>query len=323
MFKKNTYVLFLMMMGLLLLAACGDDNNASSNTNDVANANNTNDNQTNDDVTKEDKLYFEFGETFELEGYYSKEPMNITINDVWLESVEDHEEYVEEIYGDSEVFDVVMIDMTVENKGESDIAYGDFIPKYTGMNTEFDVTYPENDKVSQDEDPYNAVLEPGEETQFVGSVITIEPYLEFSSAIMFNGYQAEDELVVFAVPQEDQKTPIGTYGLDESIYPVNYGEDGGVEIVLHDVNFEEKVDGLEHEGDVTYIAYDVTITNESDERVELDSVMPYNYVDEEVENVILDVEGRASHIVTEDGKEFKSYDESIEPKETIKGTIYS
>lgn len=324
MILKRTYVIFA-LISMLFLAACAG--NSEANSNNEASENNNNNQSSENDAVDEDKSYAEIGETFELIGYYSDEPMDVTVNDITIEKKEDHTEYIEEIYGDLDDTDsIALIDMTVVNKGETDIGYGDFIPQFSGMNTEVDVTYPEHETLATGDDPYDEVIEPGEELHFVGSTILTEPAMEYSSVLLFSGYEADEGPFVYTVPQSEHKTPVGTYGLEEEVFPVDHGDEGGLGVTFHDVYTEESVDEMDNEGlegeELTYLAMDVTFENTTDEAISYDYAVP-SVRTGDIENILLNQGRSADRIVPKDGEAFWSYDEDIQPGEKLEATIYA
>ncbi|MEJ8776312.1 hypothetical protein [Pseudogracilibacillus sp. ICA-222130] len=324
MMLKRTYIIFA-VVSMLFLAACGE--NKEANSNNEANENNNSNQSSENSAAEEDKNYAEIGETFELIGYYSNEPMDVTVNDISIEKKEDHKEYIEDIYGDfDDVDSIALIDMTVVNKGEADIGYGDFIPKFSEMNAEIDVTYPEHETLEAGDDPFNEVIEPGEEIHFVGSVVLTDPALEYSSVLLFNGYEADEGPFVYAVPQSEHKTPVGTYSLEEEVFPVDHGDDGGLGVTFHDVYTEESVEEMESKGiageELTYLAMDVTFENTTDEAISFNFAVPYVRTGD-IENIVLDQGLSADLIVPKEGEAFWAYDENMEPGEKLEATIYA
>lgn len=316
-------ILFLFIL-LLLLAACGDkDEKGENNTS----KNDSIENEKNEDEdTTNQKPYYDIGETFELIGYYSDGPMDITVNDIWIDPAEDHIEYIEEI--NTEVEDgmrVAFIDMTVKSKSDDPIGFGDFIPLYTGTNNDVDFTYPKNDDYTDWEAIWDEALEPGEEINLVGAIILSDKYVEFESAFTFNGHEPQDGNQVLHVPQEERNSPLGTYDFDEPIYPIDYGKDGGVEIVFHEVDKVEEIDGVEKNKDTDEIlAFDITVTNHTDQDQPFDQALPFAHP-ERIEKTTLTMM-RLSTFYNEAGELVDIYngpEAYLKPGEIRKGTIYA
>lgn len=324
--KIQTHIFIL--ASVLLLAACGNQDTDNGN---KSNAQTKSDisQQQEKDKTKEnkeienEKTYREIGETFELTGYYSDGLMDITINDVWTEQGKDHAAYIEEVYSDIEEKRIAFIDFTVKNKSDKSVEYFDFLPLYSDGNSEPDLSYPKNDTFLNFDDFQNHSLEPGEEKNLVGAITLLDAYSEYQSAFTWNGQELDSGAIVFPIPQNEQKSPIGVYDIGQPFYPINHGEDGGVEVTIQDISVEKSPAGIDDNNFTTFLALDMAIANQTKQNQTIDISFPSPHTEPVIAG---EIPGTVhSNYFSKNGAFINPYEgnESIlEPGETIEGKLY-
>lgn len=324
--KMQTRILVL--ASILLVTACSNQDTDAGNKENAQKPSDISQ-QKEKDTTNEnkgienDKFYREIGETFELTGYYSDGLMDITINDVWIEPGEAHADYIEEVYSDIEEKRIAFVDFTVKNKSDESIGYFDFLPINTDGNSEPDLSYPKNETFVSFDDFQNHSLEPGEEINLVGAITLLDAYSEYHSAFTWNGQELDSEAVVFFIPQDEQKSPIGIYDIGQPFYPINHGEDGGVEVTIQDISVEKAPAGIEDDNFTTFVAVDMTIANQTQQNQRIDIAFPTPYTEPVIAGKMPGTVH--SNYFSKNGMFINPYEgnESIlEPGETMEGKLY-
>ncbi|MFD1388795.1 hypothetical protein ACFQ4Z_18680 [Oceanobacillus oncorhynchi subsp. oncorhynchi] len=327
----RTLLLFIAFAVLMIgCSSNSDENNEDSSaaadqneeTEDTA-ANGTWKEATNDESEGSD-LYHEMGETFEIEGYSSGVPAEITVNEIWIEDGDDHQAFIEEsIASPSEDDAVAFVDYTVENIGDRSINMGDVIPEYAALNGSFDLdlSYPENNTFTDQLASFQESLDEGESMDLVGAVAADEKSL-YAGALMWNFMQDIPE-IVFHTPQDERRDQIGTYDIGEDMYLNDYGEDTFFKVNISNVEINEGNENLDLRDETeSVLAVDMTFENQLDEDVTLYHKFPQPHVEG-----LVDGQGANSsvHLVI-DGQPVEDLYEGPEgkigPGETLEGTVY-
>ncbi|MFD1413216.1 hypothetical protein [Oceanobacillus jeddahense] len=317
----RTLILFIALA--VFMMGCGsnsDENNDDSNTADQNEETETNaaaEEDANDESEASD-LYHEIGETFEMTGYYSDVPAEVTINDIWMEDDPEHQEYIEDnIASPTEDDVVVFVDYTVKNVGDTDMTIGDLIPEYTDANIELDLSYPENDTFTDFTESFQVPLEAGESMDVVGAV-PADKNDQYTSALMWNITQDVPE-IVFHTPQDERRDKIGTYDIGEDMFLFDQGEDSFYRVNISNIEVVEEYEGIEKFDDnSSFFAIDMEFENQLEEDVSLYGTFPSVFADgqEAIHSGNLVIDGQVVEDLYE-GPEGK-----ISPGETIEGTVY-
>ncbi|GAA0435745.1 hypothetical protein GCM10008934_26600 [Virgibacillus salarius] len=317
MFKVK-FIFITLISIFLLITGCSNEKVESKNKENEANEEQSESN--NNDVDEENKLYHEFGETFELIGYYSDVPAEITVNEVWFEKGEEHKEFIEsEISSPSEDVGVTFVDYTVKNVGDSSMTLGDVIPTYrypTG-GPELNLTYPKNDTFKDYTETFQYELAPGETMELKGAVAVEEKY-SFEGTLMWNPTQEKPE-VVFQIPQDNRRDKIGTYDIGEDMYIDDRGKNRFYRVRINEIEIIEEDDSIQKSmDDSSFLVMDMEFENQLKEERSLYSTFPNVMLDgkETIHSPHLKIDGNAVDDLYE-GEEGK-----IAPGETIKGKVF-
>lgn len=263
-------------------------------------------------------LYHEIGETFEMTGYYSDVPAEVTVNEIWVENGSEHQEFIESSLASPTDDDVVVfVDYTVKNIGDTDMTIGDLIPEYTEANTEIDLSYPENDTFTDFMEAFQVPLEAGESMNLTGAV-AVDEKAQYTSALMWNITQEIPE-IVFHTPQDERRDKIGTYDLGEDIYLADHGDDTFYKVNINNVEITENYEGFEkNDENNAFLAIDMEFENQLKDDVTLYQTFPSAVVDD---NEVV----HSDHLVI-DGETvedlYEGPDGKIAPGETIQGTVF-
>lgn len=285
--KKSWILCVCILSFTLLIAGCGEEkgngdvkvdqeegnNNATAQENEPTQEGEENDGQ---------KLYHEVGETFEFIGYYATLPIEITVNKIWMEDGDKHEQHIEDHVISPDGKDTVtFIDYTVTNKGDETLPFNDVIPHYYGEDAvldDIDLSYPENDLVKDYADAYQLELEPGESMDITGSAVT-SIYSENGGAFVWD-FMADIPEVVFQTPQEERKDKIGIYDIGEEIYVIDQTDERQLIVTIEDIDVVEAEEGFESfNGDLAYIKIDMHIKNAGTENQVVTNTFPDPVID--------------------------------------------
>ncbi|WP_080875804.1 DUF5067 domain-containing protein [Oceanobacillus timonensis] len=325
--KIPHYFLALILFIALAVFMIGCSSNSEENNGD-SNAEGQTESVSADDAEAEEEdadvesgasdLYHEIGETFEMIGYYSDVPAEVTVNDIWIEDDPEHQEYIEDnIASPTEDDVVVFVDYTVKNVGDTDMTMGDLIPEYTDANTELDLSYPENDTFTDFTESFQVPLEAGESMDVIGTV-PADKKDQYTSALMWNITQDVPE-IVFHTPQEERRDKIGTYDIGEDMYLFGQGEDSFYRVNISNIEVVEDYEGIERfDDDSSFFAIDMEFENQLEEDVSLYSTFPSAFANgqEAIYSDNLVIDGQ----VVEDL--YEGPEGEISPGETIEGTVY-
>lgn len=281
--------------------------------------------QTDDiEITQENKkLYHEIGETFDVQGYYSEEPLEVTVQKIWMEDGDEHRQYIEEnVSSPEDNATVTFIEFTVTNLGTSAVPYVDIIPKYVGDGSsgdEIDLSYPENDQITDYYDAFDLELEPGKTKEIIGAVATTT-YSENVGAYIWNFTQDIPE-VVFQTPQSERRDAIGIYDIGEDIYLVDQTEDHQFVINIHDIRKAETNEVVDFKSDFennAWLYLELDIKNPGQEVQEVTRAFPTIVVNDEPQMAGFELTINGDHV------EDPYYDPEafLESGDQVKAEIY-
>ena len=220
------------------------------------------------------KLYHQIGETFSCDGYATGLPFEVTVQDMELESYDQHQSYIDEnVVKPSEDMRVIVITFEVTNKGDDvfhftdDELYphNDVLPNFLdprGFLLDIDLTYPENKQIQSQEDVLDLQLEPGASITLIGSVITIADSA-YDGAFLWD-FQSTIPEVIFTRSQTERKDQVGLYDLGDKIYIIDQ-ENVELSIIFHNVAFLEDNDSMpsleQNYENSRYLVLDVEVEN--------------------------------------------------------------
>lgn len=234
------------------------------------------------------KLYHEIGDTFEFEGPESGLPFEVTVEDIWMEDFEDHEDYISaHVKKPNEDDDaVIFVSYTIKNKGDETYAFKDdrFYPNNDVLPNlihpanyilDVDIAYPEDGPVDDMEDVTDLTLDPGESMEITGSVLT-NPRNKDEGAFVWD-YDADIPQVLFTRPQSERRDQVGVYDIGEPIYVEDY-KDTRFNVTIDDVDdieSDEDVEVIDREyDDSAFLVVDMTIENDGNEDIVVPDALP-------------------------------------------------
>src|SRR5690625_1107477 len=327
---KKIWILCISILSFtLLIAGCGGEKENEVQTddqNDQPEEENNAPVQENEPVQESEenagrKLYHEVGEAFEFIGDYLALPIEITVNKIWMEDGDKHQQHIEEHVISPDGKDTVtFIDYTVTNKGDETLPFNDVIPHYFGEDAtldEIDLSYPENDLVKEYSDAYQLEIEPGESMDITGSVVT-SIYSENGGAFVWKFMEDIPE-VVFQTPQEERRDKIGIYDIGEEIYVIDQTADRQLIVTIEDIDVVDSEEGLDSLiEEPAYIKIKMNIENAGTEQQEVSSVFPDPVIDGEIEHHTSDFKKEGKLI----DDPWNDPERIIEPGEQFTGEVY-
>jgi|SRR5690625_33734 len=327
---KKIWILCICILSFtLLLAGCGGEKENEVQTddqNDQPEEENNAPVQENEPVQESEendgqKLYHEVGEAFEFTGDYPALPIEITVNKIWMEDGDKHQQHIEEqVMSPNEKDTVTFIDYTVTNKGDETLPFNDVIPHYFGVDAaldEIDLSYPENDLVKDYADAYQLELEPGESMEITGSVVT-SIYSENGGAFVWKFMEDIPE-VVFQTPQEERNDKMGIYDIGEKIYVIDQTNDHQLIVTIEDIDEIDGEEGLDSLNENSaYIKLQMNIENAGTEQQEVSSVFPKPVIDGEGQPHTIDFKKEGELI----DDPWNDPERIIEPGEQFTGEVY-
>lgn len=318
-------------MTLFVLSACGDDNSSEESAEESSGdeAEEADDTSSEEEASEEpaeeesEQLAYEIGEPFEYEDDLTGDPYEITVEEIWTEDGEEHQDYLDELGSDlKENANLTFITYTVKNIGDETEYLFNTIPEfdaYDAVSGGVDLTYPENDFPNEDIDDLRDVeIEPGETIEATGASDST-PYSENTGAYMWE-ITLDDPPIVLQTSLKDRKDAPGVYEFGEPIQVLDETEDRQLVSTIDNVELEEETEMDKDYEDSSWLVIDIKVENEGKKEMNVQEGFPDVINDDKPMStnppIRFDIGEDVIEQTSEDDKAI------IPPGEELEGTLY-